>query len=218
MKIKAVAFDVDGTLYDNNEMFLKSIVFGLKNVKLLHALRSARQHMRNMRPIDDFYMVQATLVGHKMGWDTATTYEILDKRIYRDWEKVLDHLDLLPDVKETIAALREKGLKLAVASDFPVERKMGLLGLDGMWDFELSTERTGYLKPHPEPFMAIAKALQLEPAEILYVGNSYSCDIVGAKAVGMSAAHYTRRPRRNSVADFHFSRYLKLLEWILQNS
>lgn len=52
----------------------------------------------------------------------------------------------------------------------------------------MSSEESGMLKPAPEPFLDLAARLRLEPAQILYVGNSPSLDIAGAHGVGMDAA------------------------------
>jgi len=45
----------------------------------------------------------------------------------------------------------------------------------------------GYEKPHPEIFRQALKSMNAAPEESLYVGDVYSVDYLGAKAVGMQA-------------------------------
>ena len=92
-------------------------------------------------------------------------------------------------------------------SDFPVERKLRYLGLDGYWDCALTSEETGYLKPNPEPFLAVAGRLGLPPEQIVFVGDKYLYDVLGAHRVGMRTAHLTRVPENHGVADFSFRGY-----------
>ena len=54
----------------------------------------------------------------------------------------------------------------------------------------------------------------MEPEEILYVGDHYEYDVLGAHAVGMRVAHLTRKERPDSVADFQFGGYKELIQFI----
>ena len=100
------------------------------------------------------------------------------------------------------------GLRVGVVSDSPFTReKLAALGLGAGWDAIVSADEAGALKPNPEPFLRIARLLQVAPGEVLFVGNSYPRDVVGAHRAGMRAAHFTRRPVRAGVASVSFSRY-----------
>jgi putative hydrolase of the HAD superfamily len=109
-----------------------------------------------------------------------------------------------------------------VLSDFPPERKIELLGLGASFDVVLSTEQTGFLKPHGEPFRRFSEALGIPPEEILYVGNSPRLDAAGALAAGLGAAlikrgllstgTYRKREKQDC---FTFSGYRQLQEYVL---
>jgi putative hydrolase of the HAD superfamily len=213
---KALAFDVDGTLYPNSWMYFQSIPFGLKNYRLLKTFRKVRKELRAIRPIDNFYELQNNLVADELGWSLEKTQQVFQKVMYTQWEQVLYRVKLFPGVIQVLEEAKNRGLKLAVASDFPVKNKLPILGLEGWWDFELATETTNYLKPNPEPFLELAKGLGLEPQEILYVGNSYTYDILGAKQVEMDAAHITKKPPIHSRADLSFSHYKELSSYLFR--
>jgi putative hydrolase of the HAD superfamily len=108
-------------------------------------------------------------------------------------------------------------------SDFPVTSKLELLGLGGFWDVAFSSEEIGYLKPHREPFEELARRMALPSEEIVYVGNSYHYDVVGARAVAFRTAHLCPRgrgcaPRGEAPADFVFGDFRDLRGWILDGA
>ncbi|MFW5801016.1 MAG: HAD family hydrolase, partial [Spirochaeta sp.] len=110
------------------------------------------------------------------------------------------------------------GIPRGLLSDFPIERKMRIIGLPDGWACKLSSEDVGYLKPHRLPFEAVCDAMEVEPQNILYVGNSYSYDVIGSKNIGMRAAHLASREKKGSIADITFSDYTKLEEWLFSRN
>ncbi len=218
MPIRGVAFDVDGTLYANRPMYLFSFPFVLTRLRLLRAFRDVRIALRKRGVVPDYYQTQAQMLADALGTRPEEARETIERRIYRTWENILYAVPLRRGVRRSIEELRDAGLKVAVCSDFPLERKLKVLGLDGGWDAVVPTEETGALKPNPEPFLALSGALGLPPEEILYVGNSYAYDIVGAAGVGMKTAHISRRPPENSIADLTFRRFSDLYRWILERT
>lgn len=44
----------------------------------------------------------------------------------------------------------------------------------------------GSMKPSPVPFIAIAQRTGVHPSRILFIGDSFEKDIIGARAVGMT--------------------------------
>ncbi len=218
MSLRAVAFDIDGTLYPNSSMYRVSLPFLVRNLGLMRAFGRVRRRIRDMRPVEDFYSVQAELLGREMGTNPETAGRLLDERVYGEWEKLLHRVDLYPFVRECIESFRAAGLYIAVCSDFPVKTKLEVLGLSDIdWDLAFTTEEIGYLKPNPEPFAHIARELGIPPGAVLYVGNSYKYDIVGAKLAGMLAAHLSKRPAPNSIADYTFTRFQDLRDWVLDS-
>jgi len=218
MAIRGVAFDVDGTLYANRPMHILSIPLALTRPRLLRAFRDVRIALREKGAVPDYYQTQAEMLAEALGTTPEEARKTIERRIYRTWENVLYAVPLRRGVRRTIEGLRDAGLKVAVSSDFPLERKLRVLGLEGRWDAVVPTEATGALKPNPEPFLALSGALGLPPEEILYVGNSYAYDIVGAAGVGMKTAHVSAKPPENSIADLTFRRFSDLSEWILKQS
>jgi putative hydrolase of the HAD superfamily len=223
---EAVAFDLDGTLYPNYRLNIRLIPFGLRKLPLLLAFGRARNRLRSgegegarLFPGEDFYAAQARLVAAALKVpDPRRLRDTIERLIYRGWEAHFRGIRLYPHVRETLDRLRRAGIKLALLSDFPPEQKLRNLGLDGMWDLVLCSEVLGALKPDPRPFEELVRRLGLSPGQILYVGNSVSYDIRGAKAAGLRAALVSplRKGRnRTGGADFCFRDYRKLAQYVL---
>ncbi|HOV38426.1 MAG TPA: HAD family hydrolase [Spirochaetales bacterium] len=213
MKLQVVAFDVDGTLYPNGIMYLRSLPFGLIHFRELIAFAQVRKVIRNIKPMDNFFRRQAELFAYKLNLSIEEAEERIQTVFYTEWEAVVRSIKPYPYVRETLVQLKEAGYKLAVLSDFPIGNKLKYLGLDSFWDAEYSCEEIGYLKPNPEPFHQLAAHFSVQPHEILYVGNNYRYDIEGAKRVGFRTAYLHKFPVRCPAADFRFSDYRDFIKW-----
>jgi putative hydrolase of the HAD superfamily len=93
------------------------------------------------------------------------------------------------DTHAALGRLRAAGLRLGVVSnsDGRVEEALRAADLLGYFDVVLDSALVGVEKPDPAIFRAALAALDVPPAEALYVGDLYEVDIVGARAAGMPA-------------------------------
>jgi putative hydrolase of the HAD superfamily len=226
--IKAVSFDLDGTLYPNYRLYRRLIPFLLIHPLFYRAFNLVRHKLHSPQwtetapaPGSSFYDEQASLMAAILRQELKPVREKAERVIYRRWEALFFGVKPFPHVRETLAAFRNAGLRLAILSDFPPGRKISLLGLDDFFELVLSTEETGRLKPSPVPFAALAESLNMEAQEILYVGNNPSCDAAGARLAGMKTALIKRSvfstgfcPNTGG-ADFVFRNYRQLREYVL---
>ena len=205
---RAVVFDIDGTLYPTRRIAKRSLALIAGNLRLFYAFGKARQALRRELPGPALRQRQAELVARSLGVDAAEAARRIEQVVYRQWPRCFGRLRPYDGVAETLAALRRMGLRLGVVSDSPFTReKLAALGLHRGWNAVVSADEAGALKPNPEPFLLIARLLDVAPGEVLFVGNSYRRDVIGAHRAGMRAAHFTRRPVRAGVADVSFAHY-----------
>jgi putative hydrolase of the HAD superfamily len=195
-------------------MYLHSLPFALAHQRLIRSYRRVRRLVRQERPVTDLQARERELLASEMNISQDEAAGLIDYEIHELWEANLDRVSPYPHVRVAIEALRGQGLNVAASSDFPVERKLERLGLSDLFDCTLWSEKSGYLKPHPEPFIELAECIGFAPDEILYVGNSYEYDVEGAKGAGMRAAHLSALPVRDSIADFTFRDYRRLAPWV----
>jgi putative hydrolase of the HAD superfamily len=222
-KFAALAFDLDGTLYPNYRFYIRLAPFALKELRLLRAFGKARDRLRageGKETDEDFYSRQARLMAEILKRPPEELKEKVRRLIYRGWEPVFKKIKLYSHAEETLRALKAAGIKLGLLSDFPPEEKLKNLGIFELWDTVLCSEVIGELKPDPLPFGELARRMGLPPEKILYVGNSSSYDVAGAKAAGMGAA-WIRFGEENPSsgvrqgADFVFFDYRQLRDYVL---
>ncbi|MFP4362589.1 MAG: HAD family hydrolase [Spirochaetia bacterium] len=217
MQIKAVAFDLDGTLYPNYRMYIHSLPFALTHLNLAIQFGKMRKVIRNIRPITDFREKQAQLLARRLSKTEEETKKIIDTIIYTKWEKSFRNIKPYPGVKETLIKLKAEGLKIGLMSDFPIKKKLEYLGLSGIWDCAFSSEECHYLKPNPEPFQKLVDCFDVPVDNILYVGNNYEYDVIGAAEFGMKTAFLSKSKNHQKPADITFRSFKDLLDQVLQH-
>ncbi len=93
--------------------------------------------------------------------------------------------------EHTLAELRRRGLHLAVVSnidDHQFEPLWQQVGLDPLFDAVTTSEQARSCKPDPGIFRAaLAKANDVAPEEVVFVGDSVEHDVAGANTLGMTS-------------------------------
>lgn len=209
--VKAVAFDLDGTLYPDFRLWLGTgIPFAVRHLPVVLAMDRARKRMRAEGLGGDFSTVQAELTAAFLKTDPATAHARL-KAAYAAWERIFSRVKPFRYMEDTLKKLKASGFPLAVMSDLPADEKLRAMGLLDRFDLTMTSEETGWLKPDPRPFLALADRLGLPPETVLYVGDSAHRDASGAAGVGMRTALISRKRKNRGAADFVFSRWDEFL-------
>jgi len=98
-----------------------------------------------------------------------------------------------PDVPPVFRGLRARGVKVGVLSNTIWSREYhdGVFARDGVLDLidgSVYSSEIDHAKPHPEAFLAAARAVGVaDPARCVYVGDRPFEDVHGSQAVGMRA-------------------------------
>jgi len=106
-------------------------------------------------------------------------------------------LEAFPEVPGVLDALRERGLALAVCSNWDWELMDALaeVGLAGGFDVVVSSAWAGARKPHPRIFEHTLTKLGVEAGATVFVGDTWGPDVVGPRAMGMTALYLRREDR-----------------------
>jgi len=193
--LKAVIFDIDGTLYPNRSMMIRSAGFFLSHLRLIRHFSQVRKDLRKVGRIEHFESTQAGMLASRMGISPDEARHLIEDKLYGKWERVFRKIRPWPGVHRELLKMAESGLRLGILSDFPVGKKLDYFGLqDVPWEIVFSSRDSGYLKPSIRPFLYCAEKMNLPPEQILYVGNNYNYDVVGARKAGMKTAWITDRP------------------------
>jgi len=155
------------------------------------------------------------LLSKELGCDIEEARSLRDRLIYRGWEKYFQSTKMYPEVSNSLRKLKDAGLKLAVLSDFPVGRKLEYFKLENIFDVVLGFPESGRLKPHREPFIRMANRLNVDPSNILYVGNSLTYDFKGSVNAGMQGALIASSRSRIPLEVTTYSSFPQLAESVL---
>jgi putative hydrolase of the HAD superfamily len=105
-----------------------------------------------------------------------------------------DAWEVYPEVPDALEALRRRGLRLGVISNWDprLPEVLERLGLAPLFDSLVYSSAVGAEKPDRRIFEAALRSLGVEAGEALHVGDGRLEDVEGAQAVGMHAVHLTR--------------------------
>jgi putative hydrolase of the HAD superfamily len=99
-----------------------------------------------------------------------------------------------PDVVPALEALRARGSRLVVVSNWDVSLHEVLhrTGLDALVDGAVASAEFGTAKPDPAIFARALELAGVAPGAALHVGDSLEADVEGARAAGIAAVLVAR--------------------------
>lgn len=196
MSIKAVLFDLDGTLLPmDQDVFIKAYFGGLAN-------KLAPLGYEPKALIDAIWQGTMAMIANDgkasnetVFWDafcrlfglSSRNDEAVFEEFYKDdFQKVQQVCGFDERAAQTVRRLKEAGLTVALATNpiFPAiatESRMRWAGLSAD-DFALYTtyENIGYCKPNLAYYTEVVNRLGVTPEECLMVGNDVGDDMVAA--------------------------------------
>ena len=173
--IRAICFDVGETLIDETRFWSEVARYaGVPEFTLAGTLGGLIERRENHRSIFGYLQTESVdpnVVGYRV-----------------------ERADLYPDVDRTVQELRAQHYRIAIAGNQGegVDQQIAALdlgaeviGTSGLW---------GIAKPDPAFFQRICDALELEPDQVVSVGDRIDNDVLPAMAFGMHAIHLRRGP------------------------
>jgi phosphoglycolate phosphatase/putative hydrolase of the HAD superfamily len=204
-RIRAVLFDVDGTLYAQLplrvamacEMALASMSLqrrGRQDVRRVLTFRRLREDLRG-RPshVESLERRQYSVVSEQLRCSVEDVESAVAEWIYRRPTKWLRYCRR-PGLEPLLDFLASRGISCGVFSDYPATEKISALGLDGRFDVVVSAvdNDVGAFKPDARGFLAAARRWNMPADQVLYVGDRADVDAAGAAAAGMPCAVLAR--------------------------
>ena len=201
-------------------VFQETILSGVRDYK-----RWSEGCMLEKKPEDiwpDYYL-------KAFNFDREKLIPIAEK-LANQWEVTYYHRELRPGVKEMLDGLKARGYRIGVISNnaslynvFDVLEAYGIR--DYMEDVTVSSV-TGYRKPHPEIFRISMRQMRCKPENCVYMGDTVSRDIIGAKRAGFgkSVQIYSFLSAQKDVGvtedadkpDMVIENFRQFLEWLDQ--
>lgn len=212
---RLIILDFDGTLADTQPLIISSMQRAIRELHMPSRTDAECQAMIGL-PLKECFTTLLSV-------DDATAERCADlyRRVF-DEDNHPGVVNLFPGVLDTLTALHDRGLLLAICSSRGRPTLDGFVStfhLEGYVSMIVSANDVQHHKPHPEPVQMILKQLDVSPAEALVVGDA-SYDILmgrnaGCRTCGVTYGNQTPSALRAAGADYLIDYFADLLD-ILQ--
>ena len=169
--MKAVIFDLDGTLTDT-----------LTAISHFGNLALTDNGFEPIEKNEYKYLVgngRDILIHRMLAFHNADTEENYKKvgSVYDEYYEAdpMYKTDAYDGIKEALTELKRRGIKLAVCTNKPDNVAQDVIKLvfgDGVFDFVCGVYEGGLPKPDPSRALVIAKKLGVKPEECIFIGDS----------------------------------------------
>ncbi|NBH83389.1 HAD family hydrolase [bacterium C-53] len=192
---RAVIFDLDGTLYYQKPFRLR-MLFYLIGYAIRHPFRVRDLFLiKRYREIRENWPKYEQSVSFPVGYDMEHrqyAYVANEKHVSQEHVKhtiqffmMEAPLKLLPAYKDRMLSdfidmLHQKNITTVVYSDYPTEDKLRALSIKADVSFTSADSEIGCLKPDPKGIKVILKTLNLNPDEVIMIGDRYEKDGLAA--------------------------------------
>ena len=223
LTIKAVLFDLGGTLLDFNfehpaeifQIILASLGISrsldeIKTVWLKAEKETNLPSLFGKLPPEEWGEKWNSLVLKHLGIEESAE---LHKTLHSKWNDSIG-VTLYPEAKDVLKELQQRGLKLGLISNGYEEDIHFFLERAGIkkttFDTIVGVDTVQCNKPHPDIFKYALRKLKVRPEEAMFVGDELEADYKGAKKAGMHAL-LIDRAEKHKQSDLRTIRNLKEL-------
>jgi N-acetyl-D-muramate 6-phosphate phosphatase len=178
-RIQALCFDVDGTLSDTDDVYVKRVVRFLPRRLFRNPERTARRFVMWVESPGNTLIGLPDIIG--LDDEMLSLWEWLNRRRPRP----MKHFLLVPGVKEMLESLQNK-YPMAVVSARDESSTLAFLekfGLTGYFREIVTAITARHTKPFPDPILYAADKMGVAPENCLMIGDT-TVDIRAGKSAG----------------------------------
>jgi putative hydrolase of the HAD superfamily len=192
--IKAVIFDVDGTLYSLKKLYdrmhwelfkyYSTHPSKILDLWILHNFIQARERNAAVL-VPDLEKAQYEWAAHSSRMPLARVQQVVQRWIF---EVPLNYLYdcRYPEIIELFVGLADRDIPTAIFSDYPSQAKLTCLGLFPQCIVSSTDRHVNRLKPHPKGLRAVAEKLGIGVQDCLFIGDRDDRDGECARRLGMN--------------------------------
>lgn len=174
MNFKAIIFDLDGVICSTDEYHYQAWK-KMADSMGIYFDRTINNRLRGVSRMESLEIILERYQGQPLSDAKKEELATMKNNIYRESLHQMSTADLSDEVRDTLNALRAKGLRLAIGSsskNTPFILKQ--LGLENFFDAVSDGNNITRSKPDPEVFLKAAQFVDMEPADCLVVEDAVS--------------------------------------------
>ena len=178
-KIRALCFDVDGTLSDTDDLYAEKVARFFPRFLFSDPQRAAHRFVMWIESPGNALLGFADTLG--LDDEMAAVISWMSRRKKKAWKKYL----LVPGVDEMLARLKGH-YPMAVVSARDENGTMAFLdhfGLTQYFDVIITGLSAEHTKPYPDPVLLAAQKMGVPPESCLMIGDT-TVDIRAGKSAG----------------------------------
>lgn len=202
--IKAVIFDLDGTLLNRDASLERFIENQYERWKKWLCSIPKDKYISRFIELDCRGYVWKDKVYSQIV-DEFNISDISWKRLLTDYiEEFHNSCTPFPNLISVLEELQSNAIRLGIITNGKGKFQMDsirALGIEKYFDTILVSEWEGIKKPHPEIFWRALREMKVSPNESLYVGDHPENDVQGAMHIGMLGVWKKDLQWNNVVAD-----------------
>lgn len=182
-RVKALCFDLDGTLMDSDDQLVLQLARWLTPFARIFPGHSPRKLARRAVMFAEGPANAMLTLLDRLGLDRSLA-TLNAKRYRRGWKSV-GGLAMIPGTRAALERLQPH-FPMAVVSTRGAPVVFAFLEqhhLKSLFALVVTGQTVGRTKPHPEPILWAAEQLGVPPAHCLMVGDT-TVDVIAAKAAG----------------------------------
>jgi epoxide hydrolase-like predicted phosphatase len=187
MKYKAIGFDLGGVIIASalpHFFQYAQSALGVSTADLIHAFEHAKQPLERGE-------ISATKFWHRLTSQLGVKFE--PGVFLKLWtEHFLEDSPVRGEMLQLVDNLKAAGYRVGMLSNTTSEH-VSLNRHRGIFEHfavALMSNEIGTRKPEPEAYLKLAEALQVDPAEMVFIDDLEE-NIAGAQAVGMTGIKFS---------------------------
>ena len=174
--LKAVIFDMDGTLFDSEIFHTKALMEIGNQFQIIPPYPAHEVHQLLMGKADHLiFEIVKEWQGFPKDLGIAEFIELKNKSLKVQLSQTASHKFFPPSLLSLLKEIQQSPLKLALVTSSErvvVENMLSMTGITDLFNYTLTRDESEFVKPNPWPYSNMLQTLKLDGEEVLVFEDS----------------------------------------------